>query len=541
MISTRQVLSRRATQTAGICPAIVLLVMTFGCNSIFNAWFDPTAVGSFTREATMEIRTSLSLQDMPEGMPGATEPQPRDLIPLYDQYEVGPGDVLNIRIFELLARATETNVQATVDEVGTISIPVLGQLRVAGLSRTEIEQEIAEQLRVRGYIQEAQVIVEPVVKRRQTFVIFGATSAPNVYPIPRPDTRLLEATNIAGGLVESATEIFVMREEGEVSPETEPGFGPAALPSAATLSAGYGGSSMSASAPPSSAAAPSQTAKPATNAREQERLSKEKADLFEAVMGTQQPRSAPAKEQLTTKALEEIQEEPAQRPRWIFLNGQGWVQTTTAPAEEKPAAPVAPESQPVPPPEVEPQIDWSRLAGEKEMRVIRVSAPALRNGDYRQNIVVRAGDKIRVVAGEVGEYYIMGQVTRPGAYTLTGRRVTLKAAIAAAGNLAPLAWPTRCTVYRRYGDREEMHQVNLDAMFAGKEPDILLKNNDLVLVGTHPAAPFLAVFRNAFRMTYGFGFVYDRNFADIDSFGSQPNPAILERTGQGTRFPNLFR
>jgi hypothetical protein len=37
-------------------------------------------------------------------------------------------------------------------------------------------------------------------------------------------------------------------------------------------------------------------------------------------------------------------------------------------------------------------------------------------------------------------------------------------------------------------------------------------------------------------MTYGFGFVYDRNFADIDAYGAQPNPAL-----QQERFPNLFR
>jgi hypothetical protein len=36
----------------------------------------------------------------------------------------------------------------------------------------------------------------------------------------------------------------------------------------------------------------------------------------------------------------------------------------------------------------------------------------------------------------------------------------------------------------------------------------------VIEVGTSVRAPFWAVVRNAFRMTYGFGFVYDRNFAD---------------------------
>ena len=35
----------------------------------------------------------------------------------------------------------------------------------------------------------------------------------------------------------------------------------------------------------------------------------------------------------------------------------------------------------------------------------------------------------------------------------------------------------------------------------------------MIFVGTNAAAPFLAALRNGFRVTYGFGFIYDRNFA----------------------------
>jgi len=34
------------------------------------------------------------------------------------------------------------------------------------------------------------------------------------------------------------------------------------------------------------------------------------------------------------------------------------------------------------------------------------------------------------------------------------------------------------------------------------------------MVGTDVRASFFAVLRHAFRMSYGFGFIYDRNFAD---------------------------
>lgn len=509
--------------------ALVWLCALAGCsNSLFNSWFDPSAVGSFTNEATLDIRTSLSIQDTPAGIAGATEPTPADLVPIYEEYRVAPGDTLNFRIFELLAANTETSVQATIDEIGTVSLPELGQVRVAGMTRGEIEQEIIEQLDVRGVIRDAQVIVEPVVKRNNIYTVFGATPQPNIYPLSRPDTRLLEAVNIAGGLIDSVTDIFIMRNERPSQP-VPPGVGaPPVLPSA-----GIGGSGVSAGAALASAMGRNETPQPQATTKVTDHN-----DLIEAVVAPDAPPTRPAGTGTTPPGSS-----PTAQPRWIYNQATGeWI-STTAPAERQPPGIEAtPTTGPAPDlPVAEPQIDWDRLAGESESRIIRISAASLRDGSPRENIVVRAGDTIRIVAGQTGEYYIMGQVIRPGAYSITGRQLTLKAAIASAGNLSPLAWPDRCTIYRRYGDREEMHQVNLDAIFAGKESDVLLKNNDVILVGTHPAASFLAVFRNAFRMTYGFGFVYDRNFADIDSFQGQPNPAITNRAGFGSRFPNLFR
>jgi polysaccharide biosynthesis/export protein len=36
-------------------------------------------------------------------------------------------------------------------------------------------------------------------------------------------------------------------------------------------------------------------------------------------------------------------------------------------------------------------------------------------------------------------------------------------------------------------------------------------------VGTNALAPFLAAIRGSFRFTYGFGFLYDRNFAAAEN------------------------
>jgi polysaccharide biosynthesis/export protein len=107
-----------------------------------------------------------------------------------------------------------------------------------------------------------------------------------------------------------------------------------------------------------------------------------------------------------------------------------------------------------------------------------------------------------------------GHVASPGAYTLTGMKVTLLQAVASARGLDQLAVPERTDLIRRIGSDKSLYlRVNLKKIAMGEEADIFLKPNDQVWVGTDFYPPFLAALRGAFRMTYGFGFLYDRNYA----------------------------
>ena len=146
--------------------------------------------------------------------------------------------------------------------------------------------------------------------------------------------------------------------------------------------------------------------------------------------------------------------------------------------------------------------------------VIRVPLRELLAGALKYNIVVRPGDTILVPGPDVGVYYIGGNANGVGVYTLSpGNAVTLKRAIISARGLNAVAIPQRTQLIRRYGDQDAYVRVDLKKVFLGVEPDQLLKPDDMIMVGTNLPAPFLASFRNAFRVTYGFGFLYDRNFA----------------------------
>ena len=161
---------------------------------------------------------------------------------------------------------------------------------------------------------------------------------------------------------------------------------------------------------------------------------------------------------------------------------------------------------------------WDKMgSGANQSRVIKIPVDKLFGGDLQYNIIIRAGDVIRVPVDQVGEFYVIGNFRNQGAINLTGRPMTLVQAVAAAGGLGELAWPTKVEVTRRIGrNRQVIAMVNLKKIAAGLQPDFFIKPNDTINVGTHGSARFLSVLRNAFRATYGFGFVYDRNFVGKD-------------------------
>ena len=163
---------------------------------------------------------------------------------------------------------------------------------------------------------------------------------------------------------------------------------------------------------------------------------------------------------------------------------------------------------------------WSQSEADADSRIIAVDLTLLNQGDPQMNIAVRDNDVIYVPTLDVGEFYVFGEVLRPGVYPLTGRQVTIKQAITFASGLNPLAWPSNSVLIRRIADnQEQIIPLDLEAIFRGKQPDMFLKPNDIIAVGSDYRTNFYAVIRNAFRMTYGFGFIYDRNFNDPVSPG----------------------
>ena len=486
----------------------LLSICLSGCG---NKFFDPTQIGRFRPVPAVNIiLDSLSVaEEIPSAWEGAEEPRPIDVIAFETDYVFARGDAVGILIFELQQEDVMFGNNYTITETGKISIPEVGVIEAAGLTESQLEEEI-RQILSPSILKDPSITVTLLGSQHRTFSILGAgVPRPGRYGIPRYDFRVTDALAVAGGIGQfNISYIYVSRSvtgKEVISEAVEPEV---AEPEEAEQLLELEREMMEIIAP-----------------RAEQPCSENRLVIASAEMITDKELAEAA----LPEAFELVTDGRQERGRieWIFQDGK-WVPVQVGrPWPAEPEVRAEPEKIPEPLRERVPvELDWDEIeAGVVQARLIKIPVDSLLGGELRYNIMIKPGDTVHVPVDIIGEFSIMGNVNRTGFINITGRPITLKMAIAAAGGLGPLAWPKSCEVTRRIGkNKEEIVMVDLEKIARGEQPDFFIKPNDLINVGTHPTARWRAVLRNAFRATYGFGFIYDRNFVDRDYGTRRPIP-----------------
>jgi polysaccharide export outer membrane protein len=113
---------------------------------------------------------------------------------------VGPGDMLEITVFHWEEmRGLRQRVSAT----GFISLPLLGELQVAGRTPRQVQDLIAERLR-QGIMRNPNVTVLVTEYASQQVSVTGAVARPGLIPLTRDNRTVSDVIAEAGGLSEQA-------------------------------------------------------------------------------------------------------------------------------------------------------------------------------------------------------------------------------------------------------------------------------------------------------------------------------------------------
>jgi polysaccharide export outer membrane protein len=120
-------------------------------------------------------------------------------------YVLGAGDVLKINVYS----NPDLSLDARVSEAGLITYPLIGQVKVGGLTTFAAEKRIAGLLESRGFIKEPQVNVLVVQFQSKLVSVLGSVQKPGRYPLERT-TNLADLLALVGGATPEGSDLITV-------------------------------------------------------------------------------------------------------------------------------------------------------------------------------------------------------------------------------------------------------------------------------------------------------------------------------------------
>jgi polysaccharide export outer membrane protein len=123
---------------------------------------------------------------------------------------MGTGDVLRITVYGQPDLTTE----ARVGEGGGINFPLIGEVKLAGITPAQGEKEIASRLSKGGFILKPFVTLNVVQYRGQQVSVLGRVNRPGKHNLERV-SRVTDVLALAGGIAgDGADTVTLIREHG---------------------------------------------------------------------------------------------------------------------------------------------------------------------------------------------------------------------------------------------------------------------------------------------------------------------------------------
>lgn len=189
-----------------ILPLFALVLLLVSCNTSKEIlYFQDTKI-----DVPIEIKSSRDITV-----------QPKDQISIVVSSKE-PQLAALFNLTRVQVRAGSTDVRAgggsgeisgyTIDEKGCIDFPILGQLKVAGMTKSAIAEMVKTRLIVENLVNDPVVTVEFM---NLYFSALGEVKSPGKYSISKDRITLLEALSMAGDLTifGRRDSIYVIREE----------------------------------------------------------------------------------------------------------------------------------------------------------------------------------------------------------------------------------------------------------------------------------------------------------------------------------------
>jgi polysaccharide export outer membrane protein len=125
--------------------------------------------------------------------------------------KLGVGDAVRVTVFQQPDLTLETRIA----ENGSISMPLVGQVKIAGLGTSAAAAQIADALKRGKYLNNPQVNVALTTLRSRQVSVLGMVARPGRYPLDETSSHLADVIAAAGGILPTGSETVMVARAGK--------------------------------------------------------------------------------------------------------------------------------------------------------------------------------------------------------------------------------------------------------------------------------------------------------------------------------------
>jgi len=125
--------------------------------------------------------------------------------------KLGIGDAVRVTVFQQPDLTLETRIS----ERGAISMPLVGEIKLAGLSATEAGSHIAGALKRGKFLINPQVHVALTTLRSRQVSVLGMVARPGRYALDDTSSQLADVIAAAGGVTPTGSDTVTVKRDGK--------------------------------------------------------------------------------------------------------------------------------------------------------------------------------------------------------------------------------------------------------------------------------------------------------------------------------------
>jgi len=125
--------------------------------------------------------------------------------------KLGVGDAVRVTVFQQPDLTTE----ARINDRGTIAMPLVGDVKMAGLSQAEAAKAVAESLKNGKILKNPQVSVSITTLRSRQVSVLGHVARPGRIALDEASSQLADVIAASGGIASGGSDIVTVLRDGK--------------------------------------------------------------------------------------------------------------------------------------------------------------------------------------------------------------------------------------------------------------------------------------------------------------------------------------